>query len=173
MNEKLENKVSVIIPAYNAEKYIERSVKSVLSQTYTNLEIILVDDGATDSTGMICDELASKDSKIKVFHKKNGGMSDARNFGINEASGDYICFLDADDTYHDTFVEKLLQEIISYNADIAVSGYVSCYEDGRKTDSDVFDVITCLDRQQAERELIKGRYLSSHAWNKMYKRYLE
>ena len=89
--------ISIIVPVYNIKEYIERCVKSITDQTYKNLEIILVDDGSTDGTEKILDELAEKDARIKVFHKENGGSSSARNLGITKATGEYIGFADSDD----------------------------------------------------------------------------
>ncbi|OUQ56652.1 hypothetical protein B5E58_10530, partial [Tyzzerella sp. An114] len=94
----MENKkISVIVPIYNVEKYLNRCVDSIINQTYKNLEIILVDDGSPDNCGKICDEYAKKDNRIKVVHKENGGVSSARNVGLNIATGDYIGFVDGDD----------------------------------------------------------------------------
>ena len=90
-------KFSVIMPVFNVEKYIRKSVDSVLKQTYQNIEVLLVDDGSTDNCPKICDDYAELDSRVRVIHKKNGGLSDARNFGIDAASGDYVVFLDSDD----------------------------------------------------------------------------
>lgn len=112
-------KVSVIIPVYNVEKYLDKCIKSVVNQTYTNLEIILVDDGSCDSCPQICDEWAKKDNRIKVIHKGNGGLSDARNAGMHIASGEYISFIDSDDFIHETMIEKLLNSAIQNNSDIA------------------------------------------------------
>ena len=93
----MEKLISVIVPVYNVEEYVEKCVLSIINQTYKNLEIILVDDGSTDNSGKICDEIAIKDNRIKVIHKKNGGLSDARNVGIDIAKGDYLGFVDSDD----------------------------------------------------------------------------
>ena len=89
--------ISVIVPVYNIEKYLERCVNSIREQTYTNLEILLVDDGSTDSSGTICDKFAEEDNRVRVFHKENGGSSSARNLGIAEAKGEYLGFVDSDD----------------------------------------------------------------------------
>lgn len=103
-------KLSVIMPVYKAEEYIYKAVDSILNQTYTNLEVILVDDGSPDNCGKICDEYAEKDSRVKVIHKKNGGQADARNFGIEAASGEFIGFVDSDD-----YIEPYMyQEMIDY-----------------------------------------------------------
>lgn len=104
-------KVSVIIPVYNVEKYLNECVDSVLSQTYQNFEIILVDDGSTDKSGDICDKYASDDDRIKVVHKENGGLSDARNCGLKEAQGEYIYFLDSDDFICETALEEAYTKI--------------------------------------------------------------
>ena len=92
-----KNLVSVIVPVYKVEKYLDRCIKSIREQTYTELEIILVDDGSPDSCGRMCDEYAAKDDRIKVIHKKNGGLSDARNAGIEASAGKWIVFVDSDD----------------------------------------------------------------------------
>lgn len=99
--------ISVIIPIYNLEQYIERCVRSVMAQSYTNLQIILVDDGSSDGSGAVCDALAQQDSRIKVIHKPNGGVSDARNFGVKAASGQFISFVDGDDYVHPEFIATL------------------------------------------------------------------
>lgn len=111
--------VSVIIPVYNAEKYLEQAIDSVLSQTYTDWELILVDDGSTDSSGNICDEACSKDSRITVYHISNGGLSCARNLGLDNAAGDFIFFLDADDILPSIAIETFL--LFSKECDIVSS----------------------------------------------------
>lgn len=100
--------ISVIVPIYNVEKYLARCVDSIVNQTYKDFELILVDDGSPDNSGKICDEYAKKDSRIKVVHKKNGGLSDARNAGMAVATGEYISFIDSDDYVSDDFFECLL-----------------------------------------------------------------
>lgn len=95
-------KLSVIVPVYKAEKYLHRCVESILTQTFTDFEILLIDDGSPDRSGEICDEYAKKDSRIKVFHKLNGGASDARNVGLDNAQGEYVCFVDSDDVVDPT-----------------------------------------------------------------------
>lgn len=99
--------VSVIVPVYGVEKYINKCIRSILAQTYFNLEILLIDDGTKDKSGIICDEYAKKDSRIKVFHKKNGGLSDARNYGIECATGEYLTFIDSDDYIDKDYIEFL------------------------------------------------------------------
>jgi len=107
MENKFEEKISIIVPVYNVEKYLDNGIKHILNQTYRNLEVILVDDGSTDSSGEICDRYAQQDTRVHVVHKKNGGSSSARNLGLELATGDYIGFLDADDYADETMYEVL------------------------------------------------------------------
>lgn len=123
--------ISVVIPVYNIEEYLERCVKSVCGQTYTNLEIILVDDGSTDSSGKLCDNLAQKDDRIKVFHKPNGGSSSARNLGISKAQGEYIGFVDSDDYISADMYELLYAAVQKYDAAIAQVGRDEVDAEGR------------------------------------------
>ena len=102
-------KLSIIIPVYNVEQYLQNCVQSVITQTYQDLQVILVNDGSTDSSGILCDQLAQQDSRIQVVHKQNGGLSDARNAGLKVATGDYVAFLDSDDVYlHNDGLEQLM-----------------------------------------------------------------
>ena len=112
--------VSIIVPVYNAERYLHRCIDSVLAQTYTNFELLLINDGSKDNSGEICDKYAVKDSRIRVFHKENGGVSSARNMGIDEAKGEWLSFIDSDDWIEPTMYEKMLQELIGNNADICM-----------------------------------------------------
>lgn len=115
--------ISVIIPIYNVEPYLKRAVDSVLSQTYTHLEVILVDDGSPDGCGVICDEYKEKDKRVVVIHKQNGGLSDARNAGLEKANGEYIAFLDSDDFIAPFFISTLYYELIRTESDVAFSMY--------------------------------------------------
>lgn len=118
------NKISVIIPSYNVEPYLERCVESVVNQTYRELEIILVDDGSTDATGELCDSLAVTDSRIKVVHKENGGLSDARNAGINVAEGDFYSFVDGDDYLEKDAYEIMISEMANTDVSLVSAGIV-------------------------------------------------
>ncbi len=112
--------ISVIVPVYNIEsEYLERCIKSICEQTYRNLDIILVDDGSTDGSGAICDKFSTEDSRVRVFHKENGGSSSARNLGIKEAKGEYIGFIDSDDYIEPDMYELLADAIVKYNAPMA------------------------------------------------------
>lgn len=122
--------ISVIIPIYNIKEYLERCVFSVCNQTYENLEIILVDDGSTDGTGELCDELAQKDARIRVFHKENGGSSTARNLGIEKAKGLYYGFVDSDDYVSENMYEMLMEAMLRSGAKIAQAGRDEIDEEG-------------------------------------------
>lgn len=122
--------ISIIIPIYKTEMYLNRCLDSVINQTYKNIEIILVDDGSPDSCGKICDEYAIKDSRIRVFHKENGGVSSARNLGILEANGEFIAFIDSDDYVELDFISYLYKLIKDYKVDMSICGY--CFHDGER-----------------------------------------
>ena len=161
--------ISVIVPIYNVEKYLARCVDSIVNQTYKNLEIILVDDGSPDRCPQMCDEYAEKNSRIKVVHKKNGGLSDARNVGMAVATGEYISFIDSDDYVSDDFFECLLDVMNKENSDIAECSVVKLYEDNRFDEfSDDLSVKT-YDTQDAMSALIAENPFHQHVWNKLYK----
>ena len=161
--------ISVIVPIYNVEKYLARCVDSIVNQTYKNLEIILVDDGSPDRCPQMCDDYAEKDSRIKVVHKNNGGLSDARNAGMAVATGEYISFIDSDDYVSDDFFECLLDVMNKENSDIAECSVVKFYEDNRFDEfSDDLSVKT-YDTQDAMSALIAENPFHQHVWNKLYK----
>ncbi len=120
--------ISVIVPIYNVEQYLEKCIQSIQNQTYQNLEIILVDDGSPDACGKICDDYAAKDQRIKVIHKENGGLSDARNFGIDAATGKYFFFVDSDDYIHCDIVRILYEAVKANGAQVSVCSYQSVDE---------------------------------------------
>ena len=126
MNEPL---ISVIVPVYNVEKYLRTCVDSILVQSYSALEVILIDDGSTDGSPQICDQYAQQDPRIQVIHQKNAGLSAARNAGIDICRGEYLTFIDSDDFIHERFVELLLNACLSNNADIAVGDLERVPED--------------------------------------------
>ncbi|MBR1540013.1 MAG: glycosyltransferase [Clostridia bacterium] len=115
-----EELISIIVPVYKVEKYLDKCINSIVSQTYKNLEVILVDDGSPDSCGKMCDEWTQKDTRIKVIHKENGGLSDARNFGLDCAKGKYIQFVDSDDYIEKDMIEFLYKNLKENNADISI-----------------------------------------------------
>lgn len=129
---KINNNVliSIIIPVYNVEQYLSDCILSVLNQTYGNIEVILIDDGSTDSSGIICDNFAKKDERVSIYHIKNGGVSKARNLGIKKARGKYIQFVDSDDTVEPNMVEDLLKNLIETNSDLSICGYTKVKRSG-------------------------------------------
>lgn len=123
----MEDLISIIVPIYNVEKYIHRCIDSIINQTYENIEIILVDDGSSDGSGEICDEYQRKDERIKVIHKKNGGLGFARNSGLDVASGKYVTFIDGDDYIGLTHIEKMHTLITETNSDTCMAGHTKVY----------------------------------------------
>lgn len=166
--------VSVIVPVYNVEKYLQRCIESIRGQTYRRLEIILVDDGSPDYCGNICDENAEEDTRIVVIHKKNGGLSSARNAGIDRATGEYIAFVDADDTVHARFIEILIELCEEYECDIAQCDFLAIAENSLKLPLNPPSSIQFLDNRRALRELCSGRNSVKYTvvWNKIYKKHL-
>lgn len=167
----MEALVSVVIPVYNVEQYLSRCVDSVLGQTYKNLEIFLIDDGSIDNSGALCDMYSVKDNRVTVIHKKNGGLSSARNAGLREAGGEYIAFVDSDDWIDEDFIEALVKDIEKEQADLAMIGYRYVYDDCTKHPS--YPIVSnMLSQEEAIEELCKNKWLVSYAWNKLYKRSL-
>jgi glycosyltransferase involved in cell wall biosynthesis len=123
-------KLSIIVPIYNVEAYLRRCVDSILSQTFTDFELILVDDGSPDACGKICDEYALQDKRIRVIHKKNGGLSDARNAVLDVAKGEYIGFVDSDDAVSPEMYQKLMEEMEASGADVVTTGFLHFDESG-------------------------------------------
>lgn len=123
----MEDLISVIIPIYKVEKYLNKCIESVINQTYANLEIILVNDGSPDNSGKICEQYALIDKRIKVIHKENGGVSSARNIGLDNANGQYVTFIDADDFVENNYCESLINTLKSKNVDCVACGYNRVY----------------------------------------------
>ena len=166
--------VSVIVPIYKVEQYLTHCVNTIVNQSYSNLEIILVDDGSPDNCGKMCDEFASQDSRIKVIHKQNGGLSDARNAGIDVATGDYITFVDSDDYVMPNMIESLMKVIVNANADIVQCNYIRSKNDfigepqHESSQSDKFTVYF-EDKMSA---YLKDNKINTVVWGKIYKRSL-
>lgn len=123
-------KVSVIVPIYNVEEYINKCIKSILNQTFKDFELILIDDGSTDNSGDICDTYKSIDDRVYVIHKENGGLSDARNFGIDYATGKFLYFIDGDDFIQEDTLESMYESIMKTNSDIAICNMIRYYGEG-------------------------------------------
>lgn len=168
-------KISIIVPVYQVEKYLKTCVNSIQNQTYTNIQIILVDDGATDESPMICNRLAEEDERILVIHKKNGGLSDARNAGLQAAVGQYIGFVDSDDYIHPEMYEILLRRMEEDQSDISICEYKRIKENDLKLDNKVETIISnrCFSREEFIEELLKpygGHFVV--VWNKLYNKEL-
>ena len=129
----MERLISIIVPVYNAESYLDRCIKSVVQQTYWNLELILIDDGSYDDSSEICSCWISKDDRIKYYHQYNSGVSLARNLGMKYAKGEYVAFVDADDFLDNSFCEKMIKHLEENDADIIFCERKNCYEDGKCT----------------------------------------
>lgn len=166
--------ISVIVPIYNVKAYLNRCVDSILKQTYLNLQIILVDDGSIDGCAEICDKYEKIDSRVQVFHKKNGGLSDARNYGIDRAIGDYIAFVDSDDFVNERYIEKLYTNLAENDGDISILRYKrfyneeECYQDITKN-----EVVNCYTAKEAIEVLLYRPEIIPQSSNaKLYKSHL-
>lgn len=156
---KKSSLISIIVPMYNVSKYVGRCITSILEQSYSDIEIIVIDDGSTDDSYKICSKFAKEDERIILIHQKNKGLSGARNEGLRRASGEYVCFVDSDDYVREDFVKKLINAIIESNADIAVCGFNNVSPDNC--------VLSGVDA--TVRLLTKQENVDIVAWNKMYK----
>ncbi len=160
--------ISVIVPVYKVEEYLEQCINSILKQTYTDFELILVDDGSPDRCGEICDEYAKKDIRVRVVHKENGGLSDARNAGLKIAKGSWISFIDSDDWIAYNYYETMMR-FVNENNDVIVCGISIVDEEGTKIGE--YASKTCeLDNFSAMKHLIKEDILKQTVWNKIYRR---
>lgn len=162
--------ISVIIPVYKVEAYLDQCVQSIVNQTYKNLEIILVDDGSPDRCPQMCDDWALKDSRIKVIHKTNGGLGDARNAGLKIATGDYVSFIDADDWCEKNMLQSLLEVCLRFDAPMAICNVLIDWECGWATEQTVFaDSRISLSKDEVLRRFFSDK-LTAWAWNKLYRR---
>ena len=162
-------KISVIVPAYNVEQWIDRCLNSIIEQTYNNLEIIVIDDGSKDSTGKILDGYAERDHRFVVVHQNNKGLAKVRNIGIELATGDYIGFVDGDDEISHDMYERLIHNAIEYDAEISQCGILYCFDDGRKKPMHGTDHMYVFDREEGYRQLLLGEIMEPSLCNKLYK----
>ncbi|MDD3142301.1 MAG: glycosyltransferase [Lachnospiraceae bacterium] len=163
-----DEELSVIVAVYNIETYLEKCVRSIINQTYKKLEIILVDDGSTDHSGEICDLLAKEDSRIRVIHKKNGGLSDARNAGIEIATGEFIAFVDGDDWIDSDMYESMLYELKKYHADVVICSFRKIYND--KIVDESTGKVFCYEGKEALRRVLSevdSVRIQNAVWNKV------
>ena len=162
--------ITIIVPIYNVEKYINKCIDSILSQTYSNIEIILVDDGSPDNCGIICDQYASMDNRIKIIHKLNGGLSDARNVGLDIATGKYVTFIDSDDYIESTYVECLYNLLKKYNADMSICEFNIITEDGKVINRPLNNKTDLLlEQKKAIEILLKQKPYSNSVSGKLFK----
>ena len=159
--------VSVVVPVYKVESYIERCIESVIHQTYSNLEILLVDDGSPDRCGFICDQFAKRDYRIKVFHKNHGGLSDTRNYALDRLTGDYVAFVDSDDWIEPDMCEVLVKNAIENDADICVCGH---YVDFVEVEENVIVTkkMRILNGKEALQEILAVGN-NEYMWNKLWR----
>ncbi len=163
--------ISIIVPVFNVEKYLPECLDSILNQTYSHLEIILIDDGSTDTSGQICDEYAAKDERVRVLHKSNEGLSAARNSGLDIAVGEYFCFVDSDDYVSRELCDRVMKAFTDNDAQIISFGCKLVDDGGKIIGSTESIHNTVLNREDALRELVTGN-INNYYWNKVYKRHI-
>lgn len=165
-------KFSIIMPVYNVEEYVEKSIRSVLNQTYKNFELIIVNDGTTDNSMKIVSEFQKKDKRIKAYNKKNGGLSSARNYGLKYATGEYICFIDSDDYIENNFLYTLNQELLEQKYDLIIFGYSIDKVDNEDKiieENDVVEKLQKFNRLKKDKLQFENISTIGYAWNKCYK----
>ena len=162
--------ISVIVPVYNVERYLRRCVDSILHQTYQDLEVLLVDDGSTDASGAICDEYAAQEERVTAVHQKNGGLSAARNTGLERAQGTYLCFVDSDDFLDSRMLDTLCRDLQDQDADLAVVGFRMFEREEELAPAELAVPVQCITGREAIRSTLVSYELGDFAWNKLYKR---
>lgn len=172
---KSNPEISIVVPVFNVEKFLKKCIESIISQSFSNFEVLLVNDGSTDGSLDICLQYTKIDDRVKVINKKNGGLSDARNAGIKYATGKYICFIDSDDFIEKEYLQKLYKNIVKYNSDVSMCEYFITDENGQKIQIEKFNNEKL--KYISGKKLIESIYsrnptISIVAWNKLYKRKL-
>lgn len=170
----MEPLISIIVPIYKVEKYVEKCIETIINQTYKNLEIILVDDGSPDNCPQICDEYAKKDSRIIVIHQKNGGLSNARNSGLNIAKGEFIGFVDGDDYIANDMYETLYNAIIDNDAQMSICNFYIVNEKEEKMQNEIQtnikEDVKVFNHQEAMKEMLIDKNIRGYVWTKLFKR---
>ena len=164
--------ISIIIPVYNVEKYLNKCLNSVIEQTYKNIEVILIDDGSTDNSGKICDEYAKNDIRIKIIHQQNGGVSTARNNGLEHATGKYITFVDSDDYIEKEMIETMAKKIMKKNADIVICGVTDRDEENNIINQSLNKKENVFNNIEAIKEMLDEKLFNCVCWAKLYKKEL-
>lgn len=167
----MNKKVSIIVPIYNVEKYLEKCITSILNQTYKNIEVLLINDGSTDNSGLICDEMKKKDPRIKVFHKKNTGVSETRNLGIKNSTGDFLFFVDPDDFIIEDSVEILYENLKKYNSDISVGSVIPTYDENYKFENNLVE-LEIWNSEEALKHFLEAKITSFFPVAKLFKKEL-
>ena len=162
--------ISVIVPVYNVAQYLEKSIASIQQQTYENLEIILVDDGSTDESGRLCEQIAEQDERVLVYHKENEGLSQARNDGLKQAHGDYVIFIDSDDYIHPEMIASLYQQLVKEDADVSSCGVMNVYANSESPQTENQDDYFICDTETFLREYLIGEKIPGTICNKLIKR---
>ena len=162
--------ISVIVPVYNVAQYLEKSIASIQQQTYQNLEIILVDDGATDESGRLCEQIAEQDERVLVYHKENEGLSQARNDGLKQAHGDYVIFIDSDDYIHSEMIASLYQQLVKEDADVSSCGVMNVYANSESPQTENQDDYFICDTETFLREYLIGEKIPGTICNKLIKK---
>jgi glycosyltransferase involved in cell wall biosynthesis len=163
----MKDKISVVIPMYNASKYLKKCIDNVINQKYSNLEIILVDDGSTDNCLEICNKYSKIDDRIVVIHKENGGLSSARNAGIEKATGKYITFIDSDDVVEKDYINILYDGIKKYKTKMCIGGLKTVYENGKVVDNSLKKTYK-LSKMETFKKMLYTDGVSISAWSKLY-----
>lgn len=162
--------ISVIVPVYNVEKYLRKAVQSIQNQTYKHLEIMLINDGSTDSSGDICDELANSDSRIVVIHKKNGGVSTARNEAQKLAKGNYVIYVDSDDYIHEEMIQSLYEQLIAENADVSSCSVMNVYQNSQTPQCSDENLYFVYNQEEFLREYLIGQRVQGTLGNKLIRK---
>ena len=162
--------ISVIVPVYNVAQYLEKSIASIQQQTYQNLEIILVDDGATDESGRLCEQIAEQDERVLVYHKENEGLSQARNDGLKQAHGDYVIFIDSDDYIHSEMIASLYQQLVKEDADVSSCGVMNVYANSESPQTENQDDYFVCDTETFLKEYLIGEKIPGTICNKLIKK---
>lgn len=167
----MDELISVIVPVYNVENYVEQCLQSIIAQTYKNIEIVVVDDGSTDSSGEICDLLAETDSRIAVYHKSNGGISAARNDGVDKSNGEYIAFIDSDDIIAPTYLEYLYKLLTDNDADISCCSFIKTSDRETELETISYDDIVVMTGREACYALLTPEYATQLVvvWGKLFR----
>lgn len=161
--------ISVIVPVYNVENYVGACIDSITEQSYDNLEIILIDDGSTDNSGAICDQYSNRDNRIKVIHQQNGGLSMARNTGLDVLRGEYVTFVDSDDLIHREAIATMWKQLISNDADISTISFTTFKESGTPPSKAPLGARFIMNGHHAVKSMLYQRKIDNSAWGKLFK----